>query len=60
MGVAKPDPLFFKKMSEILEEDFKNLVFFDDNSENIEVAKKLGMEAYLFRTVEDVKFLKNE
>lgn len=58
IGAAKPDPVFFKKMSEILKEGFENLLFFDDNPENIEAAQKLGIEAHLFRTVEDVKFLK--
>ena len=58
IGVAKPDPLFFKKMSEILEEDFENLLYFDDNLENIEAAQKLGIESHLFRTVEDAKFLR--
>ena len=58
IGVAKPDPLFFKKMSEILEEDFEKLLFFDDNPENIKAAQELGIEAHLFRTVEDANFLK--
>lgn len=57
IGVAKPDPLFFKKMLEILKEKPENMIFIDDNPANIESAKSLGIESILFRSIEDLSFL---
>lgn len=57
IGAAKPDPLFFEKTFEILKESPNNLLFFDDNLANVKAAQKLGIEAQLFKNIEDVNFL---
>lgn len=55
--VSKPNKLFFKKILETLEEDPKNLIFIDDNPNNIAVASIMGIKSYLFTSVKDLKFL---
>ena len=58
IGLAKPDPLFFEKIFEILKENPENILFFDDNPINVKAAQKLGIKSYLFKGIEDVDFLK--
>ena len=54
-GLAKPDSAFFRLMVEklgVMEED---CVFIDDNIENIEAARSVGMQALLFDGADNLK-----
>ena len=48
MRVKKPNPEFFNKVIEAEQVLAKNIFFVDDNKENIEVARKIGMKTHLF------------
>lgn len=60
LGVAKPNPIFFKQVIDILKENPENLLFIDDNPSNVKAAQKLGIESYLFRDIEDIDFFKKQ
>lgn len=42
LGCCKPDEIIYKKVEKDLELDTNNILFIDDNLENIEIAKKRG------------------
>ena len=49
MGVAKPDPEFYRRILEQEGVEPKQSVFVDDREENVEAAAQVGMTAILFR-----------
>lgn len=60
MGVKKPNIEFFKKVMKAEKVLAQNIFFVDDNQENIEVAKKLGMNSHLFISNENLINTLNE
>lgn len=48
MGLAKPDPQIFKQTADDLEVQFDEILFIDDNKENITSANALGMNIHHF------------
>lgn len=50
LGVAKPDPNFFEAICTAEETEPSNLVFVDDNFENVAAAEALGMRAHTYET----------
>ncbi len=55
VGVEKPDRRIYELMLKELDTRPEETVFFDDNEENIAGAKRLGINAFRFETVEQVK-----
>lgn len=55
VGVRKPDPRIYKIALEKLNLSAESCVFIDDKLENIEEAKKLGMQVIHFQTPEKLK-----
>ena len=51
MGMKKPDPAVFKKVSEVVGGE---IVFLDDKEENVASALKAGWKAHLVKDVGDV------
>lgn len=47
-GLAKPDAAFYRLMVDKLGEKAGNCLFIDDNPENLEAARSVGMQALLF------------
>jgi putative hydrolase of the HAD superfamily len=54
-GSTKPDPAIYRHCIEALGCDAGRTLFFDDRLNNVEAARKLGMEAHLFESVERAK-----
>ncbi|MBE5906924.1 MAG: HAD family phosphatase [Lachnospiraceae bacterium] len=52
--IAKPDPRIYKALCEKYSLEMEECLFFDDRAENIEAAKKLGMQGYVVTTREDL------
>lgn len=48
MGVAKPDPAFFRQITETLGADPSEMIFIDDHAQNVEAANALGWHTYHF------------
>ena len=59
VGVEKPDRKIYELMLKELDTRPEETVFFDDNEENIAGAKQLGMNAFRFESVEQVKSVLN-
>lgn len=49
MGVAKPDPDFYRLILTAEGTEAENAVFIDDRSENVESAAEIGIKAILFK-----------
>jgi len=49
IGIKKPDPRIFKYMFKKINLKPEETIFIDDKEENIKTAKKLGMNAILFK-----------
>jgi FMN phosphatase YigB (HAD superfamily) len=59
IGVKKPDPRYFQIMLKELGVKAKHCVFIDDNEENVEAARSLGINGIVFSSVgETLKELK--
>lgn len=48
IGLAKPNQNFFNKVIEILGQPHSDILFFDDNENNIKSAQSIGIESVLF------------
>lgn len=55
VGVAKPDRRIFELLFERLGLAPTEIVFIDDNVDNVEVARALGMDAILFRDADQLR-----
>jgi len=55
VNLVKPDEAIYKKLLSMLGVEAPELVFFDDNAENIAGAKALGVEAILWKDVESAR-----
>ena len=59
-GMTKRNPVFFKKLLEIIKADVEDCLFIDDKEIYLETAKSLGMRTILFKDYENlVEELKN-
>lgn len=55
LGLAKPNPLIYKKTLEILGLEPEQTLYFDDRPELIESASRLGMPSFVFSSVKQLK-----
>lgn len=55
MGLEKPDPKAYDLLLKTLNLAPKDVVFIDDKLENIEAAKKMGIDAILFESEQQVR-----
>lgn len=58
LGVKKPSEEFYAKILEELAADEiqpEQIVYFDDDTENVEAAQRLGIRAVLYRDIDDFK-----
>jgi putative hydrolase of the HAD superfamily len=56
LGVKKPDPTFYAHILESIREDNikpEDVVYFDDNQENVDAANGLGIRAVLYTGIQD-------
>jgi HAD superfamily hydrolase (TIGR01509 family) len=54
-GFVKPDEKAFLNVLEQNELNPSEVLFFDDSEQNVEVAKDLGIDAYVFEGIDDTK-----
>lgn len=54
VGVAKPSPLIFDVLSENTGVSFDRCFLIDDRETNVHAARKVGMQAFVFRTSTDL------
>ena len=54
-GIIKPDPAIYRLCLETLGCQANRALFFDDRPNNVEAARKAGMEAHIFESVEQAK-----
>ncbi|HSX26241.1 MAG TPA: HAD family phosphatase [Chlamydiales bacterium] len=55
MGLEKPDPRVYQLLLEKLNLPAGEVVFIDDKEENVEAAKKLGIDGVVFQSAEQVR-----
>jgi putative hydrolase of the HAD superfamily len=55
LGLAKPDPRIFEVALQRLEVDPEDVVFVDDNAENVEAARRVGMRVVHHVSVEQTR-----
>lgn len=55
LGLAKPDPEFYKKSLEIIGANPEECIFIDDRKENCDASTKLGMKSIVFQNAEQLK-----
>lgn len=53
LGVTKSDPDFFRKIVGKLEEDPSEIEYWDDDPENVEVAKSVGINGNVYTSFEE-------
>jgi putative hydrolase of the HAD superfamily len=51
LGILKPDPAIYRACLDALGCRAERTLFFDDRANNVEAARDLGMEAYIFESV---------
>ena len=54
MGLEKPDPKAYQLLLEQLALPANEVVFIDDKEENVEAARKLGVDAIVFESAQQV------
>lgn len=54
-GVAKPNAKIFTRLLEELKKDASECVFFDDSAKNVEGAKKVGIESYVYQNTKELE-----
>jgi putative hydrolase of the HAD superfamily len=57
MGVAKPDPAYFRFIVEALQVPPGELLFLDDRLDNVEAARSVGLRAEVWSYHEDISVL---
>jgi len=55
VGVRKPEPAIYRLLVEALSLEPGAIAFFDDFDENVHPATQLGIQAFIFTTVEDCR-----
>jgi putative hydrolase of the HAD superfamily len=51
LNVAKPEPLFYSRVSAALSVEPESIVFFDDSAANVDAARIAGWQAFLYTDV---------
>lgn len=54
VGTSKPDPVFFTRIQEKLNVPFSDICLIDDDLNNINSAKQLGMNTIWFQSIKDL------
>lgn len=55
LGLKKPNPEFYLKVLKILHTTPDQVIFMDDDEENVESAKNIGMDARFYSGIKDFK-----
>ena len=55
LGRRKPEPEAFAAVASAIGAPFENLLFFDDTDENVESARRLGMQAVHVKSIADIQ-----
>ena len=55
VNLIKPEEAIFRKLLSMMGLEGRELVFFDDNAENIKSAKALGLNAFLWKSSENAR-----
>ena len=55
LGIVKPDPAIYRACLNALGCEAGRTLVFDDHPNNVEAARKLGMEAYIFESAEQAR-----
>lgn len=55
MGIKKPDEEFFNFILKDQSINPQDLIYWDDDEENIEAASQLGIKSILYKSIEDIK-----
>lgn len=55
LKLAKPDPLIYQAVLEMLKVEPSEVIFFDDNQANIKAAQELGIESYLVDGIKELQ-----
>jgi FMN phosphatase YigB (HAD superfamily) len=55
IGAEKPDPKAYETLIEKLKMPAKEIVFIDDKQENVDAAKRLGIDAILFQSPDQIR-----
>jgi putative hydrolase of the HAD superfamily len=58
VGLLKENPLFFRRVIEVLHTDPEKIVFFDDSQSKIDAAREIGINAYLYSDFDSVNWKK--
>lgn len=53
----KPSDWSFKRLKEVVDDDYENMVLIDDSEKNLSVAKDLGISTVRFQTVNDLSLI---
>mgnify|MGYP006420138545 CR=1 FL=1 len=54
MGLSKKDPAIFKELLEDIKIDPENILYIDDNQENLDAASRAGLQTLLYESNEQV------
>ncbi|MDO5048350.1 MAG: HAD family phosphatase [Actinomycetaceae bacterium] len=55
VGLAKPDRRIFERLLQLIDKSPKEVVFIDDNVDNVEAASALGIDAILFTDADQLR-----
>jgi HAD superfamily hydrolase (TIGR01509 family) len=55
LGVRKPDPVFFRRLTEVLEVAAEEVCFVDDRDDNVEAARRAGLRGHRFGGVRGLR-----
>lgn len=55
LGLKKPDPEFYLQVLRMLKGKSEDVIFFDDDEENVESARRIGMDSHLYSGISDFK-----
>ncbi len=55
LGIVKPDPAIYRICLDALGCEARRTLFFDDRLNNVEAARDLGMDAYLFESAQQAR-----
>ena len=55
MSLLKPDPAYFRHMLDSLQVDAGDCLFIDDRPENVQSAKAMVINAFVFESVDKLK-----
>ncbi|MFC1752701.1 HAD family hydrolase [Thermoproteota archaeon] len=55
LGLRKPDPLIYNFIISYIKTDPGNIIYIDDRKELVEPAKNLGIDAFVFHSVDSMK-----